>query len=245
MYSFHGQCDLVMATSPSFDHGLGLDLHARTEIVDESWSLISNIALRIGDEFFEVVNDNSHYFNGVKDFVFPFKLAGKYQISRTVEDVNTINDNGEEVIEQEFTYTVNLLHENAIVITNYRHMLSVNVATYLPDTHGMLGYRTIKGMMGRDPTTGVITDANEMGFQWQVREDEPMIFHEIKGQQYPELCRLPSPKVDQKRRRLRHTQAALDKATKACETVSPAMKQFCIDDVLQTGDVTMAKGYGW
>jgi hypothetical protein len=242
MYSFHGQCDLVMASSPSFDNGLGLDLHARTEMIDQSWSLISNVALRVGDDIFEITNDRSHYFNGIKDVELPIMIAGKYQVVMTVEDIKTTNDHGEAVVEQQFTYTIDLVNENAITLTNYRNMISVNVGTYLHDTHGMLGYRNVNGMIGRDGTT-VMTDANAMGLEWQVRDFEPMIFHEIKGQQYPETCTLPSPIVDQRRRRLGETQITDIEAKTACENVSVAMQEFCRQDVLRTGDISLANGY--
>jgi von Willebrand factor type D domain len=202
MYSFHGQCDLVMATSRSFDNGLGLDLHARTEMMDQSWSLISNVALRIGDDIFEIANDKAHYVNGMKDVELPFMMAGKYQVSRTVENVKATNDNGEEVIEQQLTYTVNLIDQQTIVLQNFRSMISVNVGSYLPDTYGMLGFRSKKGMIGRDGITP-LTDANEMGLQWQVQEYEPMIFHVSREKQDSLSCSILAPVMtDQRRRRL-------------------------------------------
>jgi hypothetical protein len=242
MYSFHGQCDLVMASSPSFDNGRGLDLHARTEMVDESWSSISNVALRIGEDIFEISNDKSHYYNGIKNIALPIMMADKYQVSVAVEDVTATNDNGEEVIEQQLTYSVNLINENAITLQNFRSMISVNVGTYLHDTHGMLGFRSKNGMIGRDGET-VLVDPNEMGLAWQVRDFEPMLFHEVKGQQYPELCSLPVPVTDQRRRRLRQSKVSADAAKEACQSVSGAMKEFCIEDVIRTGDASLAHGY--
>jgi von Willebrand factor type D domain len=242
MYSFHGQCDLVMAASPSFDNGLGLDLHARTEMIDQSWSLISNVALRVGDDIFEISNDKSHYFNGIKDVEFPLMMAGKYQVVFTTEDVKATNENGEEVVEQQLTYNIHLANENAIVLTNFRNMLSVNVGTYLHDTHGMLGYRSQDGMIGRDGKT-VYSDPNEMGLQWQVRDFEPMLFHEIKGMQYPETCTLPLPVSDQRRRRLNQSKVSMEDAKKACENASASMLEFCVEDVVRTGDINVVHGY--
>lgn len=45
-------------------------------------------------------------------------------------------------------------------------------------------------------------------------------------------------------RRLRYSEHDKKRAEKACEKVDEQMRTFCIDDVLQTGDVTMAHGYG-
>jgi von Willebrand factor type D domain len=46
-YSYHGQCDLVMAQSEQFANGTGLRVHARTEIIEGTWSVISNAAVKI------------------------------------------------------------------------------------------------------------------------------------------------------------------------------------------------------
>jgi hypothetical protein len=200
MYTFHGQCDLVMVSSASFDNGRGLDLHARTVLTDRSWSFISNVALRIGEDILEIGDKNSHYFNGMKDVKFPIMMADKYQVSRTIVDIKTTNDdNREEVTEQKLTYTVDLINQQSIVLQTFRNMISINVGTHLPDPQGMLGYHNRKGMIGRDGDT-VLTDANEMGYQWQVQDYEPKIFHEVKRQPYPESCRIPSSVSDQRRR---------------------------------------------
>ena len=57
-----------MAKSPSFDNGIGLDVHARTTIIGGTWSLASNAAIRIGNDILEIQNDGIHYINGVSGF---------------------------------------------------------------------------------------------------------------------------------------------------------------------------------
>lgn len=42
-YTYHGECDLIMAHS-QLDNQNEMSLHARTKMVDDSWSLISNVA---------------------------------------------------------------------------------------------------------------------------------------------------------------------------------------------------------
>ena len=217
-----------------------MDLHARTKIID-NWSLISNAALRIGDDIFEVDNDDfSHYFNGVKNVEFPIMLAGKYEVTSEEKDTPFTDDKGVETTTKEVVYQIDLAGSGSITITNYRTMLSIKVNSYLSDTYGMLGHRIKTGLVGRDGETTVSEE--EMGAQWQVRDTEPMLFHELgTGPQYPESCVLPI--VNSRQRRLRTSDITYEAAKTACETVDESMRQFCMEDVIRSGDVSMAHTY--
>jgi hypothetical protein len=238
-YSYHGQCDLVLARSPEFGSGLGLDIHARTEIVN-NWSLISNAAVRIGEDTLELRNDNTHYFNGVEGVELPIAMSGKYIVSKGETTINHESDeNGDARTDLIVEYTIDLENGESIKISNYRSMIAVNVNAFLSGTEGMLGKLHMKGMIGRDGDTA-FEDPNQMGAQWQVRDTEPMLFHEVRAPQYPESCTLPSTMG----RSLRQSTKDLKVAEEACRNVSVDMIQFCIDDVVMTGDVNIAAGYG-
>jgi hypothetical protein len=219
-----------MARSPEFDSGLGLDVHVRTTMVDD-WSLISHAAIRIGNDVFEIVNDRTHIFNEVKDVELPVSMAGKFTISK-VSSVVDIGSESERVDE----YTIDL-GKGKIKVTNYKKMLTVNVEAYLPGTEGMLGVQGTKGLISRDGT--VLDSANAMGTQWQVRNTEAMLFNEIREPQYPQACKLPS--VDS--RRLRQSAVSALAAEAACEEVVESLRRFCVEDIVRSGDVTMAFGY--
>ena len=217
------------------------DLHARTKIIDD-WSLISNAALRIGDDIFEVDNDNSHYFNGVKNVEFPIMLAGKYQVTSVEQNIVTKHEEGVDITMKQIVYTIDLVNQGSISITNFNTMLSIKVDSYLHDTYGMLGHRTKDGLIGRDGETNVINE-NEMGAQWQVRDDEPMLFHDVDGvPQYPETCILPRTN-SRTSRRLRTSDVDFENAKKACENAIESMKDFCIEDVIRTGSLSTAHVY--
>jgi von Willebrand factor type D domain len=238
-YSFHGQCDLVMARSNSFGSGLGLDLHARTEMI-ENWSLISNAAIRIGNDILEVANDGSVFFNGANDVEFPLMLAGQYKSTKEIELIEGVHDDGSFPVNHTRSYIViDLGNDDDIWITTYKNMVSVEINAYLEDSEGMLGIHSKAGMIGRDRETAV-SSANDMGLQWQVHDDERMLFKNEKFPQFPEECVLPST---QSRRRLRQTTKQLQAAASACEKVGDNMRQFCIDDVLLTGDTDVAGVY--
>lgn len=236
-YSFHGQCDLVMARSESFENGLGLDVHARTEMID-NWSLISSAAVRIGDDVLEVGNDNTHILNGNTDVELPAIMAGRYTVTKKEEIIESTTDNGEKTELHLSEYSIDLGRGESITISNYKKMLSVRVNAFLSDSEGMLGNQRKVGMVGRDRET-VITDPNAMGLEWQVRDNERKMFSNSRAPQFPEQCILPEVKS----RRLRQTPQELQRAEEACANVNTSMRQFCVADVLQTGDVAMAGTY--
>jgi hypothetical protein len=221
-----------MARSPSFASGLGLDLHARTEIVD-GWSLISNAALRIGKDIVELANDGSVFFNGqdIKDV--SIALSGKFMVSKTVDVLGTTAPSEQIIVK------IDLGNEQDIRLVLFKKMISVQVNAALYDTEGMLGKQGVSGMIGRGQM--LLINANEMGAQWQVNDVEPMLFHEIRAPQYPERCILPS--VDS--RRLAHSDEHQKMAVDACAGVGAAMKEFCLADVMLTGDADLAHGYSF
>merc|ERR1719162_1037553 len=53
--------------NPDFGNGLGMEIHMRTARM-RMWSYVSNAAIRIGEDIFEVVGgpvDNNYWINGV------------------------------------------------------------------------------------------------------------------------------------------------------------------------------------
>jgi hypothetical protein len=62
----------------------------------------------------------------------------------------------------------------------------------------------------------------------------------VREPQYPERCILPAVKS----RLLRVSDAVLEAAEEACASVDKDVLDFCVEDVLRTGDVAIAQGYG-
>jgi von Willebrand factor type D domain len=225
-YSYRGECDLVLAKNPTFDSGSGLDIHVRSEIV-ATRSLISNAVVRIGDDVFEVVNDETHYFNGVVNSAFPLYMAGKYEITKTEDNSRP-------------TYTININNGETIDIFINKRMIGVRANKSLGSVGGMTGVVGVNGFIGRDGVSS-LTDVNSMGAEWQVRDDEPMLFHSTRAPQYPQQCTLPPAVVN--RRRLRSDVALMTMALSACDEVDARLKDFCIEDVLRTNDPLSANAY--
>jgi len=65
-FDYHGECDLVMLSSPSFASGSGLSVHIRTTRMDGkllSYSYISGAAVGIGNNVLEVQQDGTLFLN--------------------------------------------------------------------------------------------------------------------------------------------------------------------------------------
>jgi L,D-peptidoglycan transpeptidase YkuD (ErfK/YbiS/YcfS/YnhG family) len=74
------------------------------------------------------------------------------------------------------TYVIKMDKERGnIYISSYKKMMTIRVDIYLHDAVGMLGHRTINGMIGRDGIT-FYTEPNRMGADWQIRTDTDPIF---------------------------------------------------------------------
>lgn len=243
LYSFHGECDVVMARSNSYSSGLGLELQARTKIVDD-WSLISNVALRIGNDIIEMVNDGSHYYNGNKDVELPINLSGQYLVTKGEDMISTFEEDGSSKNVAQQMYTIHLMNEDVIRVSVFRSMITVNVVGEFEGTHGMLGTSGMAGLIGRDGVTKY-SDPIQMGMDWQVNlDDEVMLFHDISGPQYPEQCIMPVTSVS--RRRLRKYSTEFLKAAEAACADGPSdLQKLCLEDILRVGDVNIALGYAF
>jgi hypothetical protein len=214
----------------------GIDIHARTTMID-NWSLISNAAIKIGNDVLEIVNDNTYYLNGVKNVGFPLTMDGQHVVKHH-DEMFTSNEEADAKPEVMAVYTIEV-DTGVIKVSNYRGMIQIDVNAALDTTEGMMGNQKMVGMIARDQHT-VLTDANEMGAEWQVRDNEPMLFHEVRAPQYPQACTLP--KVTG-RRNLRKSDHELKNAEAACSGVGESHRHFCVEDALLSGDVSMAHAY--
>jgi von Willebrand factor type D domain len=233
-FSYHGKCDLVMAHSESFGNGLGLRVHGRTELVDD-WSRIRNAAVQIGQDTVELSNKGVIYLNGVDvsdEGLQGAALAGSYNITKAVKMLNNIP-------KTEVIVLLNEGHREKIKFSLFKNIINVHVGdTEEDDFQGMLGHKTLDGLVGRNQVA--LDDPTHMGTHWQVRQDEPMIFAEVTSPQHPEECVLPA--VDG--RRLRRTQQQQRRAAEACTGIrDPTMARFCLQDVMLSGDVDMTHFY--
>ena len=86
------------------------------------------------------------------------------------------------------------------------------------------------------------TAINAFGQDWQVREDEPMLFESVRAPQAPyEKCRLPSM-ASMEQRRLGEGSVTKEAAEKACaHLIGEDRKEACIFDCMAVGDIEIAQ----
>jgi len=251
-----------MMASKEFADGLGIDVHIRTTRVDNprmSYSYISGTAVKIGTDILEVQDDGSIIVNGEDEFLLKdaeAETAGTtfagYPITKTMKgtkrnifvyDLALDVDGGDKSIE--------------IRVNLKTGMIFVDVAGSFPkDTVGLLGSPHHDALLARDGKTDLTGDWNTFGEEWQVQSDEPKLFQDKnRVPQHPAGCIYESQQVKSNlrhrhRRRLMVDSAgtgsdeeatAVEAAEKACVRATGEKKQFCIDDVMATGDLELAE----
>lgn len=107
---------------------------------------------------------------------------------------------------------------------------------------GMMGRFPDGNHVGRDGMT-VIEDVNDFGMEWQVKGNDPILFHEAGGVKSPGKCALPDNKMHSKmiKRRL-GSGMARSKAEEACSDIT-IKEEFddCVADVIA---VSMRSNFG-
>ena len=153
-------------------------------------------------------------------------------------------------------FNIKLLDDQEIVISIYQGMIALDVHGTMLDTAGMLGTSGLTGLTGRSGHQYHRNhEPDQMASDWQVRDDEPMLFHENRQPQYPNSCIVPSvQEVERRRLRLRGTKYEFEKQAKnACYTlrhdvlgaVYEDVLNMCYEDVLLTGDLAIAYAYSF
>jgi hypothetical protein len=155
-FDFHGQCDLVLAHSPSFGLGLGLDAHLRTS-GRYDYSYISSAAIRIGSDVLEVGSFGEYFFNSIGNAEMPAVMADRYNVTYT------------KINEKESHFEIQVEKDQHIRIKTFKDMVSVDFDKATPfhfaDSSGLMGDFRKGSKLSRDGS--VMTDNNAFGQEWQ------------------------------------------------------------------------------
>jgi len=226
-FSYHGQCDLLLMRSPSFASGLGLEVHVRTKI-NKHYSFINGLAVKLGNEYFEMEPRDTFYFNG-QLYEHPLNFFAGYPIEK-IEVAPWCRDK----CENAEIYRILFDDEGHIEMANWAGFLHVEVEGVFGDATGLLGMSGTPGKFGRNGT--LLDDVNEYGSEWQVNDNDPILFRTARSPQYPESCVLP----EMSSRRLETDPATRRIAEDACSNVHKSRRQLCEFDVEATGNKEMA-----
>lgn len=214
-----------------------LDVHLRTTIRRDSYSFIDKIAMRVGSHVIEA--DPKHMFLDGKevDFrdnkKFPMDL-GLVESPNGIGEVNMI--------------TLKKLSKKKFRITwgtgAHIEFRAVGIYMGVSVDGGPLDFGDATGMMGHfgtgemlDRKGNPMEDMDEFGMEWQIKEDDPILFLEKRAPQWPEeKCHMPTATG---RRNLRENTKLGDEAEKACAGVIDF--EMCVNDIMLTGDIELAE----
>jgi len=225
LFSYHGECDLVLVSSSSFASGTGLDIHIRTKI-KKSYSFIAAVAMRVGNGTFEMEGKHSFRIND-EIFHHPPSQFTRYSISNITNATWCRERCSDAQI-----YRIDFDHGEYVEFANWAGFLHVEVNGLFNDSFGLLGNRWHSGMVGRDGK--LINDVKEYGQDWQVLDTDPQIFRTSRDPQYPKNCILPMVTF---RRVPQHISKL---AERTCSYLSGELKTMCVFDVTSTGDERLA-----
>ena len=225
---FHGECDLVLLHG-FLENGKALNIHIRTKIRTD-WSYIQSAAIQIGEDILEVQQGENHLLNGISGA--RVTMLGGYPVIHAAP-----------------YFTVDLGHGQQLKIRN-RKMINISISKPrledFENTVGLFGDFRTGLKLARDGKTN-LEDWNTFGMEWQVLETEPKLFSTLEGPQLPhEACEMPRPDVamaERKRRRLRGMNREAVEKVCAAVTDDPLDIEWCVSDVLATGDMDMAAAY--
>jgi hypothetical protein len=237
--------DLKLLSVPKFDGDLDLDIHVRTTI-RSTYSYIETAVVRIGDDTLEVSSWGEYSLNGVEDanlasYDDQVLLRGQTQPVPGLAGYDVYHT---EVNKKKHVFDIILGQGQNITLSNMKGIVGVEVnhgrKASFGGAVGLLG--NFQGqMLARDGVTDLQDDMNEMGQEWQVRENEPMLFQSARAPQYPEMCRLPN--VAEKEARRLGEGISEDVAKVACAHLKHNENAFaaCVYDVTATNDLDLAQ----
>lgn len=231
-YDYHGACDLVLLYSKQAD----VRVHLRTKH-RRGFSYIASAAVQVGNDVLEVTGNNNkdYYVNGEKKAALPMKLHNHNHIEY------------HSPVEQQQSFIWNIGQGQKVVVKTWKDFVSVKLegakAESFGDSIGLMGSYGTGVWLARDGET-IIDDKDVFGQEWQVNADEPVLFQTVESS--GSTCPLPPAADDQsskQRRRLGEAIVTEDMARAACEHADVNDFDFCVYDVMQTGDIEMSGAY--
>jgi hypothetical protein len=249
-FSFMGECDLLLLSTPSDGYedqqnDKIVQIHIRTTI-QLDFSYISGIAAMIGSNIIEIKENGSLWINGEVAYSqdlttaqdgFPFSVTRRFKGKKR------------KIIVYEIDLYNGLSFEVRANLKN--NMLFISTSGSFPyGTTGLLGSPTEPGFFTRDGLFNMVGgDADAYAETWQINPDlDPKLFMDDREPQFPSKCLYPdeqAAKASLRGRKLLYhdgtrTKVTLEAAKVACNDMTGVKRDFCIEDTMRTGDLTLA-----
>jgi len=237
-FTWQGHCDIILLQTPRISEGeTYLELHARTKKV-RTWSTIETIAIKAGKDVIEIDSHKGRLVLNGKE-VEPAQIDSFTVVKTIVKSFPNLG----KVLLYDFLFDAEKRLE--VTVNTRTQMIYVSLSGNYPHTEGILGSSYNPGLFARDGTNMLIKDVNMFVESWQVRDDDTQLFNQSRIPQYPSKCMYGIKEV-KRASRTRHLKeihrTTVEEANAAC-TIHPSkpLKLFCIDDVLNTGDIDTTK----
>ena len=234
-----------------------VEVHVRTtraqsgDTFTGSWySYISSAAVKIGDDVLEVSEDGELFISSI-----------------TNPETGIMHDAAQEFSDEVFSsacyalkkshmgkhrrvivYSLDFLDGNIITIrVNTRTgMVYVDIDGHFDNSVGLVGTSQKETLMSRDGLTDLSGYWNTYGEEWQVKDTELKLFRENRAPQHPAGCMYEQKNLrhrNHSHRRLTGLDAiSFEDASKACNhSYDQNLKEFCIADVMASGDLDLAQ----
>jgi hypothetical protein len=208
---------------------LGLDINIRTSERNGT-SYISSAVIKIGSDKIEIQEDGSYYWNDQHNIPLP-SLFGDSKLTYVVVDGWLP------------MWTMTSPRGGTIFVQIFDVMVDVKISGFsnesVSDSVGLMGDYDSGFLVNRRGDW--MFNIAEFGNDWQVRDTEPMLFHEVQEPQYPSKCRMPlKDDVDRRLRSLGNISE--EEATMIC---SESGKYFedCVEDIQLMGNRETGRYY--
>jgi len=241
-YDFHGVCDLVLLSCPSYGNGAGIHIHIRTKKIG-SFSYVASAVVSVGDAVLEVEGGNKENLYWIN------KVAGEDLKTGDVFKFGEYNEYGDVQFTQDSKgrrFSIEMNDNLHLVIKTWNGFVSVG----LDDPSKSINFEGSLGLMGSYPHGAKLSrdgkkeidDLNDFGQEWQVTPSDGSFFHGAgDGPQFPQKCEIPSA-VDM-RRRLSKAATSKEDAEIACGSVGADSFDLCVFDVMVTDNKDFAGAY--
>ena len=173
---------MVLGNAPSFGNGTGLRVHVRTTRRFD-FSYIESAALQIGDEVFQVNSFGEYLLNGVDSAELPATIAG-YKISVAVEN------------KKHHVFTIQIGEDSQIKMGSFKDLVRVDwdisgeEQDQFRDVSGLMGAWNTGTHYTRDGKK-VLEMPDDIGQEWQVRDEDGQLFDIAREPQWPRQCHIP------------------------------------------------------
>jgi len=233
-FTWQGHCDLVLVKSKNhIGTNTAFEVHIRTTKI-RKWSKIDAIAIKVGQDVGEISSDNGKF------------ILNGHEVNKVQQQSLTVVKSNLKKNIILYVFTIDGDKKLEITVNIMSKMIYTSLSgNYSQNTEGILGSSHQPGLISRNGEYSSIANVNAFAETWQVRDNDPRLFNINRPPQYPSKCAYDI----RKKAAIYHTRhlkelhdVTKEEAIVACSNHHQGpLRNFCVDDVVLTGDLDTAK----